>query len=229
MWMILLACADPVADPEPPSDLEERAASRLRSRIADHSVQVTGRNRITLLGPDGYEQELFLDTLAAACASQPASCDLELTAWIDRTGRRSQARGDPLKLDRLRPMVFNEQQARELQLESEPLAGDLVVVLVQDTDRSSRVVDVEGLAPLGVSLDEARETAWMLFREDPEPARAADRLLLDDWEDGVVVRAVDPATLLVGTADEVAAQEPRRTDLSKVTLKRDAMKWRPLR
>lgn len=226
MWWLMLACSEPVA---PASDLDERVAQRLRSRMADHVVTVVGAGQIQLVTPQDHVVDLWTHQLTKTCEATPDRCEQEMTAWIDRVGRRSQATAEPLNLERLRPQVFAKAEADQLELPSEPLAGDLVVVLVQDGERMSRLVDPEELSPLGVTLEQARETAWLLFREGGEPARQADRLLLDDWDEGTVALAVAPDTLVVGTLDEVQAHPQVERPLSRTPLVRSAMKWEPVR
>ena len=226
MWTLLLACAQP----EPVvTDLEERAAARLRSRMADHVVTVVGPGQIQVETPDDHVYDLWTHDVEQACTSTPDRCEEVLTAWVDRAGRRSQQRAEPLNLEKLRPRVFAKAEADQLGLPSEPLAGDLVVVLVQDGERSSRVIDPEELGPTGFTLEQARETAWLLFREQAEPARQADRLLLDDWDEGIVALALEPDTLVVGTLDEVEAHPGVERPLSRTPLVRQAMKWRAVR
>lgn len=225
MWWILLAC-EPA--PEPILDLEERAASRLRSRMADHVVEVSGPGTLALTSPDGHEHEVFLTSVSDTCAATPDRCETALTAWVDRNGRNTQARAEPLRLDQLRPMVFPKQQAVDLGLDHEPLAGDLVIVLAMDAERSSRIVDTDELTALAVTLEQARDMARVQFAGQEQPRRETDRLLQDVWTPGQIVLAVQPDELLVGTLEQAQAAIVDG-GMSKTPLVRDEMTWRAAR
>jgi len=137
--IFLLACTETLPI-ETDAEFTSRVQERVVQRLTEHTVEVAAPLQLAVTGPGDFSTTLYLESLYAECTKAPERCDEELLAYVDRQGRMAQARGAPLKVGLLRPQAMPADEARALQLESEPLTEDLVVVLAMDTEAGHRLV-----------------------------------------------------------------------------------------
>lgn len=200
-----LACSEAVVV-ETEEAFTERVQADLRKRLTRHTVERVDALQLRVEGPGGFENELHLDSLRARCVRSPDSCREATVAYVDRQGRLTAARAEPLMFSKLRPMLFDEKQARALELDHEPFVDGLVVVLVHEGEHNSRIVDAVELGWSDSSFDEAYELA--MSQLGPMPGRAADRMLVASLWTDECVRPVASDLLLLDGEEASWSQDP---------------------
>ena len=149
-----LACTNP-APALSEGDLTERVRQDVAARLSDHEVEVLGPLKLKLVGPGDHEATLHLESLVSPCEVEGPRCDEALVAYVDRQGRLSQARSDPLRFAALRPQLRSAEEARLRGLDHAPVAEGVVVVLTMSGEHSTRIVDATELLPHDTSFEEA--------------------------------------------------------------------------
>ncbi|HJN75936.1 MAG TPA: hypothetical protein QGF58_18540 [Myxococcota bacterium] len=207
--LLLFACSE-ITPIESDEDFTNRLRDEVASRLTGHTVELSAELQLSVTAPDGFEQELHLDSVRADCLKSPDGCKQAVIAYVDRQGRMAEARSEPLRFALLRPMLFNGGVARALELEHRPFVEDLVVVLVLDSDDRTRIVDTTELASRDSDFDTA--LSYAMAQLGTEPRRAADRMLVAELWTDECVRPLSPDLLLLDGEPEPALEAPKLSE-----------------
>ena len=246
MWMLLLACTQTVEEPLDAGLFTSELGERLERRLTRYEVSSDEELVLHVVSPDGFELDLDLRGLFEDCQRPGFDCEQGRIAWVERQGRNAQARSEPFRLGLLRPRVMRAEEAKALELPSEPLLGELVVVPSLDAPSASRGVTAAELRVEELELEAALAQARRQLEAEAElnlellpgaarvlySPRAADLLLVDSlWSEGQLVLPAQSGLLLIGEeperllelASELAdANEPW---LSEAVLVRTSTGW----
>jgi len=214
--VLILCCAGPgvcrAAVPIDEAGFTSYVVDALTKSTPDLSFVAAGPLLITVRTHDGKDtNSLYLNRIWQFCSQNPGSCDRAVSSYVTSMLESIKLRSQPIDPTTIRVVVRSTAYLAPAQAgggegdrdpAAKPLAGDLWIVCVADSPRSTRVLQNADLKRLKLSIDEAialgaRNTSAALppLRSTPtkfgggkfetamgDPYYESSRIILhDDW------------------------------------------------
>src|SRR5262249_14276390 len=148
--------------------LADRVRARLASRLPGRTIETRDARTLLIRSPDGSTHTLSLDNVALACEKSAADCEQAIEHHVGATAEMLSDHGQDEKAENVFAVIKDANYLEELrrnmarspprrqagnQLVPRPFAADLSIVYVFDLPRSTKLINHDALAKLG--LDEA--------------------------------------------------------------------------